>query len=171
MKNVKRHVARAVALTLIAGLANSMPVRVKADVNNNKIVENITVTAKSEKNGHDVSQIIDGNTSTYWESTNHYRWVELDLGGTYSLSEIKVFNKLNGYYNYNIYASTDGENFIKVANKDDKALATAEGDSHNLGNITASKLRVDVTFSSAQNDSNIAEVEIFGEKISNETPV
>ncbi|MGG7078820.1 alpha-N-acetylglucosaminidase TIM-barrel domain-containing protein [Clostridium sardiniense] len=170
MKNVKKLVSRAVALTIVTGLIGNAPLIAKADIKKGNIKEGFTVTAKSNTNGHDVNLAMDGDKSTYWESSNHYRWIEIDLNGTYSLSEIKIFNKLEGYYNYNIYASSDGENFIKVAEKSDLSPAKAEGDSHNLGNMSASKIRVDVTFSSASNNSNIAEVEIYGEKVSNEKP-
>ncbi|AYE33274.1 alpha-N-acetylglucosaminidase TIM-barrel domain-containing protein [Clostridium septicum] len=173
LKRTKHHIARLVALTVITGLTSSIPFEVKAMDNQGNLINSndITITAKSEKGSNTVDKAMDGDKETYWESSNHYRWVEIDLGGTYTLSQIKLFNKVNGYYNYNIYASSDGENFIKVADKSDKNLATSDGDIHNLDNITASKLRIDVTFSSEQNDSNIAEIELYGEKISNEKPV
>ena len=160
LKRTKHHIARLVALTVITGLTSSIPFEVKAMDNQGNLINSndITITAKSEKGSNTVDKAMDGDKETYWESSNHYRWVEIDLGGTYTLSQIKLFNKVNGYYNYNIYASSDGENFIKVADKSDKNLATSDGDIHNLDNITASKLRIDVTFSSEQNDSNIAEI-------------
>ncbi|MEG1287650.1 MAG: alpha-N-acetylglucosaminidase TIM-barrel domain-containing protein, partial [Clostridium sp.] len=170
LSNVKRHVAKVLVLTFMAGLTSNMPIEVKAATNKGTI-QDVVITAKSSKGNNTVSKIMDGDIATYWESSNHYRWIEMDLGGTYSLSDIKIFNKLGGYYNYNVYASQDGENFIKVASKEDQNIATTEGDSHSLGNITATKLRIDVTYSSDNNDSNIAEIELCGEKISDEKPV
>ncbi|MGF0110786.1 alpha-N-acetylglucosaminidase TIM-barrel domain-containing protein [Clostridium sp. SGI.024] len=172
LKRLKHNIAKLVLLTIITTLTTSIPFKANAtDLKGNLIKSSeVTITAKSENGLNKVDKAIDGEKSTYWESSNHYRWVQMDLKGTYNLSSIKVFNKVGGYYNYNIYASCDGENYIKVAEKSNQDLATAEGDLHNLGNIKASSLRIDVTFSSGNNNSNIAEIELYGEKISDEKP-
>ena len=164
---IKVNIARALAVTCVAGLTVSIPVEVKAGTKNS-INNGVTITAKSNTNNHDVNLAMDGDKETYWESSNHYRWVEIDLGGTYNLSSIKVFNKIGGYYHYNIYASSDGENFIKIGAKENDELATIDGDTHNTGNVKVNKIRIDVTFSSNNDNSNIAEIELYGKKISDE---
>ncbi len=166
MYSVKRHVAKALVIAITASMFTYMPVKAEASLGNKISADNVKITAKSTKNDHGTEFIMDGDTSTYWESSNHYRWVELDLNGTYNLSAIKIFNKVNGYYNYNIYVTTDGENYEKVAYKADSEMAKEEGDIYNLDNVKASKIRVDVTFSSAFDDSNISEIELYGKKIS-----
>ena len=173
VKRLKHNIAKLVLLTVITTLTASIPFKAKATDLEGSLIKasEVTITAKSENGSNKVGKAIDGSKSTYWESSNHYRWVQIDLEGTYNLSSIKLFNKVGGYYNYNIYASSDGENYIKVADKNDQNLATAEGDVHNLGNIKASSLRIDVTFSSQNNNSNIAEIELYGNKVSNEKPV
>ena len=170
MKNVKKHIAKALAITITSSMLTSIPFEVQASVGNKISADNIKISAKSNTSGHDVELAVDGDPNTYWESSNHYRWVELDLDGTYDLSGIKLVNKTNGYYNYNIYVTTDGENYTKVAYKDNEEKATVEGDLYNLNNVKASKIRIDVTFSSENNDSNIAEVELYGEKVSDVKP-
>lgn len=168
MRNkIKVNIARALAVTCVAGLTVSIPVEVKAGTNDS-ISKGVTITAKSNTNNHSVNLAMDGDKETYWESSNHYRWVEIDLGATYNLSSIKVFNKIGGYYHYNIYASSDGENFIKIGAKENNDLATIDGDIHNTGNVKANKIRIDVTFSSNNDNSNIAEIELYGKKVSDE---
>lgn len=168
MRNkIKVNIARALAVTCVAGLTVSIPVEVKAGTNDS-INKGVTITAKSNTNNHSVNLAMDGDKETYWESSNHYRWVEIDLGATYNLSSIKVFNKIGGYYHYNIYASSDGENFIKIGAKENDDLATIDGDIHNTGNVKVNKIRIDVTFSSNNDNSNIAEIELYGKKVSDE---
>ena len=168
MRNkIKVNIARALAVTFVAGLTVSIPVEVKAGTNNS-INKGVTITAKSNTNNHSVNLAMDGDKETYWESSNHYRWVEIDLGATYNLSSIKVFNKIGGYYHYNIYASSDGENFIKIGAKENDKLATIDGDIHDTGNVRVNKIRIDVTFSSNNDNSNIAEIELYGKKVSDE---
>lgn len=168
MRNkIKVNIARALAVTCVAGLTVSIPVEVKAGTNDS-ISKGVTITAKSNTNNYSVNLAMDGDKETYWESSNHYRWVEIDLGATYNLSSIKVFNKIGGYYHYNIYASSDGENFIKIGAKENNDLATIDGDIHNTGNVKVNKIRIDVTFSSNNDNSNIAEIELYGKKVSDE---
>lgn len=168
MRNkIKVNIARALAVTCVAGLTVSIPVEVKAGTNDS-ISKGVTITAKSNTNNHSVNLAMDGDKETYWESSNHYRWVEIDLGATYNLSSIKLFNKIGGYYHYNIYASSDGENFIKIGAKENNDLATIDGDIHNTGNVKVNKIRIDVTFSSNNDNSNIAEIELYGKKVSDE---
>lgn len=168
MRNkIKVNIARVLAVTCVAGLTVSIPVEVKAGTNDS-ISKGVTITAKSNTNNHSVNLAMDGDKETYWESSNHYRWVEIDLGATYNLSSIKVFNKIGGYYHYNIYASSDGENFIKIGAKENNDLATIDGDIHNTGNVKVNKIRIDVTFSSNNDNSNIAEIELYGKKVSDE---
>lgn len=166
-EKIKAYVAQALAVTLVTGITASIPVEAKASTND-LISGDIKITAKSNTDSHDVKLAADGDKDTYWESSNHYRWVEIDLGATYNLSSIKVFNKIGGYYHYNIYASSDGENFIKIGAKETDELATIDGDIHNTENIKVNKIRIDVTFSSNNDNSNIAEIELYGKKVSDE---
>ena len=175
MKNVKRQVARALAITITASMLTSIPLKAHASTGSKISPDKMKITAKSNTEGHDSQLAIDGDVTTYWESSDNFRWVELELDGTYDLSGIKIYNKQNGYYNYNIYATSDGENYKKVAYKSDNSVADANGDFYSLSDVRASKIRVDVTFTSDNNDSNIAEIEVFGNKVSNdvakETPI
>ena len=90
-EKIKAYVAQALAVTLVTGITASIPVEAKASTND-LISGDIKITAKSNTDSHDVKLAADGDKDTYWESSNHYRWVEIDLGATYNLSSIKVFN-------------------------------------------------------------------------------
>ena len=97
MKNVKRQVARALAITITASMLTSIPLPAHASMGSKISFDNMKITAKSNTGGHESQLAIDGDVTTYWESSNHFRWVELELDGTYDLSGIKIYNKENGY--------------------------------------------------------------------------
>ena len=168
---LKKNLARTIAIMLVSSTLS--PLIVHAD--NKKSSEKINIsaeniTAKSTNGKNSVEKIVDGDINTYWESSDHYRWIEVDLNGVYELSKIDIFNKEGGYYKYNIYASEDGNNYEKVAYKDNNKIADTNGDSYDLGNVKAAKLRIEVNFSSDYDNSNIAELNLYGKKVSNEAP-
>ena len=106
-------------------------------------------------NGHEAALIADGDRETYWQSIpsngegdnlkrmyDHNHYIDITLDGTYQLSQIKIFNRVNGSFNnYYVYASADGENYDKIISKTSNDPATAEGDSYTLGDVSASYLR------------------------------
>ena len=108
--------AYVLASTFVFGLVNPSAIKVRASTGV-EITEGVTVTAKGNTEGNTADLAIDGDLSTYWESSNDYKWIEVDLGGIYELSKIEIFNKDEAVYKYNIYASEDGENFNKIVYK------------------------------------------------------
>ncbi len=65
----------------------------------------------------DASKAIDNNLNTTWIGgfPKTYWWLSLDLGQTYSLTQISIWwNRFLGSTNYNIQASNDGVNWVNL---------------------------------------------------------
>ncbi|NOU70918.1 hypothetical protein GC098_05650, partial [Paenibacillus sp. LMG 31458] len=116
-------------VTLPSGVRNpnNVPLTTSVSVTVNKIPSSqMTATATSEEAGKDIaSNAIDGNPSTIW----HTKWskadvlpqsITLNLGGTFKINSILYLPRQSGdngiITSYNVYASTDGVSFTKVAN-------------------------------------------------------
>jgi len=129
---------------------------------------------------HLASLAVDGNPSTYWESPayssmqDHSRYLEIHLDGLYDLSSIKLAFPPGAYYHYQVYASADGGAFAKIAYKSNDRAAEPEGESHSLSDQPeaqgVSVVRINVSFASNGMAGRIAEVELYGEKISSDAP-
>ncbi|MDR2560707.1 MAG: alpha-N-acetylglucosaminidase C-terminal domain-containing protein [Holophagales bacterium] len=129
---------------------------------------------------HAASLAVDGDPSTYWESPaytsmqDHSRHLDIHLDGLYDLSSVKLILPPGAYYHYQVYASANGETFAKVAYKSDGRAAAKEGESHSLsgqpGARRVSVVRINVSFASSGMAGRIAEVELYGEKISSSAP-
>lgn len=130
------------------------------------------ISGKSSSN-HGPELAIDGNKQTYYQTPaynqtdSHYRYVDIALNGLYEIKEIKIFNNEGTYNHYQIYASENGEDFKKIAYKaDDNIPSLEEGTTHTLKQtVKATNLRINLTYNSAGMEGNLAEVEIYGNKI------
>ncbi|KRF44162.1 discoidin domain-containing protein [Paenibacillus sp. Soil787] len=86
----------------------------------------ITATATSYHAGAEPSKALDGSTASIWHSewspmANLPQSITLNLGGTYNVDKLRYLPRTDASSNgnitaYNIYTSTDGMNFTKVAN-------------------------------------------------------
>lgn len=167
------------ALSLLCqNLGTGLPVKA-ADTGDSKITiaaENISAKNAS---GHEAAKAVDGDSSTYWQSIpsngegddykrmyDHNRYIDITLDGTYSLSQIKIFNKVdNSFNNYYVYASADGVNYEKIISKTSNTAADAAGDSFSVA-TEASYLRLNMAYNSNSFATNLAEIEVYGTKIS-----
>lgn len=130
-------------------------------------------------NNHGAALIADGDRETYWQSIpsngegdnlkrmyDHNHYIDITLDGTYSLSQIKIFNRVNGSFNnYYVYASADGDNYDKIISKTSDDAATADGDSYTLADVTASHLRLNMAYNSDAFATNLSEIEVYGTKM------
>lgn len=134
-----------------------------------KRIENITAKAKSA-DGHNASNAVDDDETTYWLSpsnssmSDYMRFIDLDLHGLYQVSSIELTNIEGAYYHYEIYTSQDGVNYDKVAYKNDDRMA-AGADKHDIANVKARYVRIQVSYSSKSQEVNIADVNVFGSLI------
>lgn len=174
-------------LILVTGFQGFLETQA-SEVEEPKKLTNIKATGKSSEN-HPVELAFDGDKTTYWQSPqsviggsvpvdeykyDHNRYIDITLDGTYDLSQIKIFNKEGGYYNYYIYASTDGDNYERIATKSNTTVASAEGDSIDV-TATASYLRINMAYNSSEFTTNLSELEVYGvkrnTKVSEPTPI
>lgn len=76
-----------------------------------------------------------------------------------------LFITTEGSYNhYQIYTSSDGVNYDKVAYKSDDKMASDTGDEYTL-DVNASHVRINLSYNSNQMEGNLAEVELYGSKV------
>ena len=138
------------------------------------------ISAKNA-NAHGVQLAVDGDKGTYWQSIpsggegdaadynrmyDHNRYIDIQLDGTYQLSQIKLFHVADGSYNnYYVYASKDGTNYEKIISKTSNSPATAEGDSYTV-DVEASYLRLNMAYNSDKFVTNLSEIEVYGSKTS-----
>ena len=129
---------------------------------------NLTADQISAKGAtdHPISNAIDGDHSTYWKTmshlgegsseaeryesrmSDHSRYIDIVLDGTYDLTSIKIFNLVDGSFsNYYIYASADGSHYDKIVSKTDTKAAAAAGDTHNISK-RAAYLRINMAYNS-----------------------
>lgn len=178
-KKTVTRVIPVLALSLACqGLGTAIPASA-AETGGSKIsISAERISAKSAS-GHGAELAADGDAGTYWQSIpsngegddykrmyDHNRYIDITLDGTYSLSQIKIFNKVDGSFNnYYVYASTDGENYNKIISKTSDTAADTDGDSFSVSG-DAAYLRLNMAYNSNSFATNLAEIEVYGTKIS-----
>ena len=124
--------------------------------------------------GHAAAAAVDGDPATYWQSPadssmqDYRRFLDFDLHGTYSISQIDITNLTGSYYHYEVYLSKDGADYGKVAYKSDDAPASGAADTHPIDATEAAYARISVSYNSAAQQVNLAEVAFHGTKVSDE---
>lgn len=134
---------------------------------------------------HPLSDAVDGNTSTYWKTISsngygadsseqketrmydHNRYITIALDGVYDLDKIKIYNTAGTFNNYYIYASENGTDFDKIVSKTDNTLTPENGTSHSVRK-RASYIRLNMAYNSGSYETNLAEIEVYGNKISDD---
>lgn len=114
------------------------------------------VTAHNDPSGNS-SQMVDGNADTSWnsgrlsttgkpyEDTITPGWAIVDLDGLYEITSIDLsFGSSTIWYQYELYTSLDGENWVKVGEKKDEALP-GPGDSYALTDVYARYIKLATT--------------------------
>ncbi len=134
-------------------------------------ITNIKASGASEKDAGP-QKAVDGDTSTAWYSPgtssmqDYRRFIDLDLNGLYDVSKITIENvekisNESAYYHYEVYASTDGKTYNKIAYKANNEVAKAQGEDYTV-NSEARYLRVNVSFNSKSQVVNLEEVSVYG---------
>ena len=135
----------------------------------NSRITNINASGKSSSN-HEADLAVDGNKNTYYMTPasntmqDHYRNIDLNLDGIYALSKVVIYNNEGSYNHYQIYTSSDGINYNKVAYKSDDKMASSTGEEYVL-DVDASHVRINLSYNSKQMEGNLAEVELYGSRI------
>lgn len=131
-------------------------------------ISNIKASGASSE-GYGPEKAVDGDSTTTWLSPNeksmqdYRRFLDFDLNGLYDLSKVTIENddSAGAYYHYEIYASTDGKTYNKIAYKANNNVASANGEDYAVSG-EARYLRVNVSFNSTSQIVNLQEVSVYG---------
>ncbi|EAA0679979.1 alpha-N-acetylglucosaminidase C-terminal domain-containing protein [Salmonella enterica] len=117
--------------------------------------------------GNNVSQpLLDNNPATQWQSKLDYnRWLEMDLKGTYQLSELQLTTPLNTLTRFDVYSSDDGVTYRKIA-----SAKTGKTNDRLPLNVRASRLRINITDYSTGTKGVVNDISLTGDKISDTAP-
>ncbi len=164
----------------------------RADINNMHIIEvqafgsehdNIALGKPVRSSGSDQSasssagavegRINDGDRTTYWDAGKYAEqpWIVVDLQGLYKLDELNVITYWmrtdKRYYHYDLYASTDGENFEKIAAKDWDTPETIFGETFDLREqeVYATHIKLVGLYDSANSSFHLNELRVYGTEV------
>lgn len=121
------------------------------------------------------------STSSFWGTMTQSggnlaakdAWLIMDLDGLYNVEAITVYPYWNGsrIYKYELYASTDKENWTKIGGQEEDIAATTAGFTHAIdANARYIKLQGISTYVPGRSDINnmhIIEMEVFGSEVNN----
>lgn len=116
----------------------------------------------TNENRETASCITDGSPATRWISMLYPAYAQIDLEGCYRLSKVAIHTPMQGASLYDIYASTDGVNFTRIAQKTEETSCPPEGDVFSV-DCEARFLRVRITYNSVADGAALCGVEVYGE--------
>lgn len=112
-----------------------------------------------------VDRIVDGNKKNTWTAAQYPAYVDIGLDGEYSLSEIEVYTPSEGYSQYSIYYSDDGQNYKKLAEKTGKESCPETGEAYAADGVKASSVRILLEYNSRGVSAVLNEVRIKGTRV------
>jgi len=115
----------------------------------------------------------DGDRATYWDAGKYAEqpWIIVDLQGLYKLDELNVVTYWmrtdKRYYHYDLYASTDGENFQKIGGKDWDTPETVFGETFDLRDqeVYATHIKLVGLYDSANTSFHLNELRVYGTEV------
>ncbi len=137
-------------------------------------------TVIRDGNGKTYETLADGKKSTAenigkWKEGTSGCYIEIDLGGEYNLSSLNVVNArtCDSVYKWAAYATDDNgqsiDRWSKIGEKTDGGKATGAGYTVTLSEEDAGRafryIRVYGTFHSENEDYQIAEVSVYGQRV------
>jgi len=130
------------------------------------INKEVTVSAYEESKNNDGGNAVDGNTSSYWAAQTFPQWMEVDLGDTYSISEIELICKSRAYQ-YTVEVSTSaGGPYTTVADRSSNTTIGTNSDPIKDTFSTTEARYVKLTITNAYNYSgdwiSVEEFRIYG---------
>lgn len=111
-----------------------------------------------------LDRIVDGNKNNTWSADQYPAYVDFDLGAEYDLSQIEVYTPQEGYSQYSLYYSNDGQNYSKLAEKTSSDSCPAGGEVYQAEGKKASNVRILLSYNSASSKAVLNEVRILGTK-------
>ncbi|WP_034087552.1 discoidin domain-containing protein [Streptacidiphilus albus] len=159
----------------VAGNANNSPTTVAltgTGINSStNIALNQPASASSANGSYVAADLTDGNTSSYWESTNGVfpQWAQVDLGQNYSIGQIVLTLPPSTAWaarteTLSVLGSTDGTNFSTIVGS---ANYTFDPNANNntvtipFAATTARYVRVNITANTGWAAGQLSEFEVF----------
>ncbi len=114
-------------------------------------------------------KINDGDRTTYWDAGLYANepWAVIELGDVYQLDKINVITywQRTRYYQYDLYASIDGETYTKIAGKDGTDNETVFGETFTFEEpVYAAYIKLVGLYDSGNSSFHLNEIRAYGEK-------
>ena len=135
----------------------------------NVVLQNANVTASGSDDGYDISKVVDGSFSKGWQCSSDEKWLQVDLGATYTINRYVLQNAGLAYapadqntIGFKLQASTDGVNWtdIDVVTANKSNVVDKDVDA-----FTAQYVRVEITNAGSDGVARIQELELYGNKV------
>ncbi len=127
----------------------------------------------STYNTSNPANAVGGVVSTFWD-LGYYPdspWITFELGDLYEITSVNVVNYYaanDRFYHYDVYASIDGENFTKIAEKRTDDYATSFGDTFTFDSaVYATHLKFVEVYNSANKGFHFNELAAYGNVATN----
>lgn len=134
----------------------------------NVVLQNANISASSSDDGYEVSKVVDGSFSKGWQCSADEKWMQVDLGASYTISRYVLQNAGLAYapaeqntIGFKLQASTDGETWtdIDVVTANKSNVVDKDVDA-----FTAQYVRVEITNAGSDGIARIQELELYGNK-------
>ncbi|SDW80426.1 discoidin domain-containing protein [Paenibacillus sp. CF384] len=122
----------AMMMTLFALFA-PVEVNIAHAANGNLALTGTATASSAQSSTYAAGKAVDGNLTTYWNasSTSMPQWLQIDLGGLYTLSKIDQTFANDDVWKYKIEGSIDNANWATLVDKSASASGRTFGDSVN----------------------------------------
>lgn len=132
----------------------------------------VTLTAESQESANVTDNAMDGDPDTRWAASGggYPRWIRIDLGKVYDISQIDISWYRSGTrsYQYRLSASVDGESNVQVLDRTGNSTPEYTSDQWN---VSARYLQIDVTnATNGSGSASIYEITIHGQPAVDATP-
>jgi len=131
---------------------------------------NRPASASGSTQGYAPANAVDGNTSTYWESTNNAfpQWLQVDLGSTYTLGSITLTLPPSSSWStrtqtIQILGSTDGSTFTQIVAATGYTFNPSTGNSVaiTLPSTASRYVRLNITANTGWPAGQISEFQVY----------
>ncbi len=113
--------------------------------------------------GMDSAVLTDGSITSVWLTRYAPVYADVDLGENYLVDDIVlVFPEGEGYFNYTVYGSVDGDSFERIYCKNDTQMPEEGGDVIDAGGNEYRFIRVYLQYQDQHNSVCLSEVRVHG---------
>lgn len=107
--------------------------------------------------------LTDGSLTSVWMTRYAPMYADIDLGENYLISDIVLFfPEGEGYFNYTVYGSCDGDRYERIYRKNNSDMPAADGDVIDAGDSEYRFIRVYMQYQYGCNNVCLSEVRVHG---------